>query len=170
MKKNQVETVMGAVVLAIAAIFLVFAYSTADIRSVQGYPIVMRFDRIDGLRLGSDVRMSGIKIGSVTAQNLDPKTYLAVVVASIDPSVKLPDDSSAAISSDGLLGEKYLALVPGASDKMLPPGGEVEHTQGSVDLIGLVGRLMFSQTGGQDKAGQDKGGQGGQPQPQGGAK
>jgi phospholipid/cholesterol/gamma-HCH transport system substrate-binding protein len=151
MRKNQVETVMGAVVIAIAVIFLVFAYTTADIRRVQGYPISMRFDRVDGLRLGTDVRMSGIKIGSVTQQMLDPQTYLAVVTASIDPSVKLPEDSSAAISSDGLLGEKYLAIVPGASDKMLPPGGQIEHTQGSVDLIGLVGRLMFSQTGDKDK-------------------
>jgi len=157
MRKNQVETVMGAVVIVIAAIFLVFAYTTADIRRVQGYPVIMRFDRVDGLRLGSDVRMSGIKIGNVAEQTLDPNTYLAVVTANIDTSVKLPDDSSAAISSDGLLGDKYLAIVPGASDKMLPPGGQIEHTQGSVDLIGLVGRLMFSQTGG-DK---DKSGQGG---------
>jgi len=161
MRKNQVETVMGAVVIAIAVIFLVFAYTTADIRRVQGYHVSMRFDRIDGLRLGTDVRMSGIKIGSVTQQVLDPQTYLAVVTASIDPSVKLPEDSSAAISSDGLLGEKYLAIVPGASDKMLPAGGEIEHTQGSVDLIGLVGRLMFSQTGDKDKAAQGGSQQGG---------
>ncbi len=154
MRKNQVETVMGAVVIAIAALFLAFAYTTADLRSVKGYPVNMRFDRVDGLRLGSDVRMSGIKIGSVTEQALDPKTYLAIVVASIDPSVKLPEDTSAQISSDGLLGEKYLALVPGASDKMLPPGGQIEHTQGSIDLIGLVGRLMFSQTGDKDKGAQ----------------
>lgn len=154
MRKNQVETVMGAVVIVIAAIFLVFAYTTADIRRVQGYPVIMRFDRVDGLRLGSDVRMSGIKIGNVTDQTLDQNTYLAVVTANIDTSVKLPDDSSAAISSDGLLGDKYLAIVPGASDKMLPPGGQIEHTQGSVDLIGLVGRLMFSQTGDKDKGGQ----------------
>ena len=160
MRKNQVETVMGAVVLVIAAIFLAFAYTTADIRRVQGYPVIMRFDRVDGLRLGSDVRMSGIKIGNVTDQTLDQKTYLAVVTANIDSSVKLPDDSSAAISSDGLLGDKYLAIVPGASDNMLPPGGQIEHTQGSVDLIGLVGRLMFSQTGDKDKD-KDKGGQGG---------
>ncbi|HEY5608566.1 MAG TPA: outer membrane lipid asymmetry maintenance protein MlaD [Alphaproteobacteria bacterium] len=161
MRKNQVETVMGAVVIAIAVIFLVFAYTTADIRRVQGYHVSMRFDRVDGLRLGTDVRMSGIKIGSVTQQVLDPQTYLAVVTASIDPSVKLPEDSSAAISSDGLLGEKYLAIVPGASDKMLPAGGEIEHTQGSVDLIGLVGRLMFSQTGDKDKAAQGGSQQGG---------
>jgi phospholipid/cholesterol/gamma-HCH transport system substrate-binding protein len=161
MRKNQVETVMGAVVIAIAVIFLVFAYTTADIRRVQGYQVSMRFDRVDGLRLGTDVRMSGIKIGSVTQQVLDPQTYLAVVTASIDPSVKLPEDSSAAISSDGLLGEKYLAIVPGASDKMLPAGGEIEHTQGSVDLIGLVGRLMFSQTGDKDKAAQGGSQQGG---------
>ena len=146
MKKNPVETVMGAVVLVIAAIFLVFAYSTADIRRIQGYPITMRFDRIDGLRLGGDVKMSGVKIGSVVQESLDPDTFLAVVTVHIDPSVKLPDDSSAKILSEGLGDEKYLALVPGASEAMLPPGGEIQYTQGSVDLIGLIGRLMFSKT------------------------
>jgi len=138
---------MGAVVLVIAAIFLVFAYSTADIRRVQGYPIIMRFDRIDGLRLGGDVTMAGVKIGSVVQESLDPKTFLAVVTVHIDPAVKLPDDSSAQILSEGLAGEKYLALEPGSSDTMLPPGGEIQYTQGSVDLIGLVSRLMFSKTG-----------------------
>ncbi len=147
MKKNPVETVMGGVVLVIAAIFLVFAYSTADIRRVQGYPIIMRFDRIDGLRPGGNVTMSGVKIGSVVQESLDPETFLAVVTVHIDPSVKLPDDSSAQILSEGLADEKYLALVPGSSDTMLPPGGEIQYTQGAVDLIGLIGQQIFSKTG-----------------------
>jgi phospholipid/cholesterol/gamma-HCH transport system substrate-binding protein len=159
MSRSQVETMLGAMVIAVAAILLVFAYTTADIRRVQGYTISMRFDRIDGLRLGADVRMSGIKIGSVTQQTLDPETYLAVVTVSIDPSVKLPVDTSAEISTEGLMGDKFLALVAGGSEEMLPPGGMIEYTQGSVDLVGLISRLMSDQTGREKDAGGQDGSQ-----------
>jgi len=131
-------------------VFLVFAYSKSGTRSVAGYELIGKFNRVDGLTEGSDVRLSGIKIGTVTRQVLDPKSYLAVVTMTIKPEIKLPKDSSAQVSSDGLLGDKYLSLQPGADDEMLKPGGEIEHTQGSVDLISLVGRMMFSQTGGKD--------------------
>lgn len=152
MSRNLVETLMGAVVLGVAIVFLVFAYSKGGVKAVDGYQLVGKFDRIDGLAEGSDVRMSGIKIGTVTRQALDPQTYLAVVTMSIKPEVKLPRDSSAQISSDGLLGDKYLSLQPGAADEMLKPGGEIEHTQGSVDIVSLVGRMIFSQTGKKDEA------------------
>ena len=107
--RNLVETLMGAVVLAVAAVFLVFAYSKSGARSVAGYELTGKFNRVDGLTEGSDVRLSGIKIGTVTRQVLDPKTYLAVVTMSIKPEIKLPKDSSAQVSSDGLLGDKYLS-------------------------------------------------------------
>jgi phospholipid/cholesterol/gamma-HCH transport system substrate-binding protein len=154
MGRNHIETVMGAVVVAVAVFFFVFAYNTANIQTVKGYHVTAKFDRIDGINEGSDVRMSGIKIGTVRSQSLDPKTYLAVVTLSIDPSVELPTDTSASITSDGLLGDKYLALSPGGSDKMIPDGGQIETTQGSIDLFSLVGQLIFSQTG---KEGEDKG-------------
>lgn len=147
MGRNLIETVMGAVVLVVAGVFIVFAYNTAGLRATEGYTLTGRFDRIDGLNDGSDVRMSGIKIGTVVRQQLDPKTYLAVVTLSVRPEVQLPRDSSAQISSDGLLGDKYLSLTPGADDEMLKPGEEIQHTQGSVDLVSLVGRLIFGQAG-----------------------
>jgi phospholipid/cholesterol/gamma-HCH transport system substrate-binding protein len=151
MGRNLVETLMGAVVLGVAIIFLVFAYSKGGKKAVDGYELVGKFDRIDGLAEGSDVRMSGIKIGTVTKQTIDLQTYLAVVTMSIKPEIKLPRDSSAQITSDGLLGDKYLSLQPGGEEEMLKPGAEIEHTQGSIDLVSLVGRLIFSQTGGKNK-------------------
>lgn len=144
---------MGAVVLVVAALFIVFAYDKAEVGTVDGYEIRAKFDRIDGIRPGSDVRMSGIKIGTVTTSILDPKTYLAVVRMTVRNDIKVPDDTSIAVSSDGLLGDKFLALSPGGSDVMLKPGGEILTTQGSIDLMSLVGQMIFSQTG---KNGDDK--------------
>lgn len=150
MRKNLIETVMGAVVLAVATLFIVFAYSKAEVGKVEGYEINAKFDRIDGILAGSDVRMSGIKIGTVTASALDPKTYFANVSMNIRSDIKIPEDTSIAVSSDGLLGDKFLALSPGGSDDMLPPGGEITTTQGSIDLMGLVGQMIFSQTNNDD--------------------
>ena len=151
MRKNLIETVMGAVVLAVATLFIVFAYSKAEVGKVEGYEIKAKFDRIDGILAGSDVRMSGIKIGMVTASALDPKTYFANVSMNIRSDIKIPEDTSIAVSSDGLLGDKFLALSPGGSDDMLPPGGEITTTQGSIDLMGLVGQMIFSQTNKDDE-------------------
>lgn len=153
MGRNLVETLVGAAVLGVAIVFFVFAYSKAGPKAVKGYELTGKFDRIDGLVEGSDVRLSGIKIGTITRQTLDPETYLAVVTMSIKPEIKLPLDSSAQVASDGLLGDKYLSLQAGGDEEMLKPGAEIEHTQGSVDLLSLVGRFMFSQSG--DKDGKD---------------
>ena len=147
MGRNLIETLMGAVVIAVAVFFFIFAYNTADIQAVEGYRVSAKFDRIDGIREGSDVRMSGIKIGTVLSQRIDPQTYLAIVTMSIDPVIKLPLDTSASITADGLLGDKYLALSPGGEDEMIAADGEIETTQGSIDLFSLVGQLIFSQTG-----------------------
>ncbi|HVB15579.1 MAG TPA: MlaD family protein, partial [Stellaceae bacterium] len=117
MKGNVIETVMGAVVLVVAALFLVFAYKTSQLREVSGYQLSADFERADGIRQGGDVRISGVKVGSILSERLDPKTFLADVRISVDPSIKLPDDTVAEIISAGLLGDKYLSLVPGGSDK-----------------------------------------------------
>jgi len=154
MGKNLAETLLGAVVLAGAVIFLSFAYSKSGLKIIDGYKVVGKFDRIDGLAEGSDVRMSGIKIGTVISQKLDPKTYLAVLTMNVKNDIKLPRDSSIKIVSSGLLGDKYLSITPGAEDEIIKPGGELSHTQGSVDLLSLVGRMIFSQTGDKNIAAQ----------------
>lgn len=146
MRKNLIETVMGAVVLIVAAFFIVFVYSKVDLGDIDGYEIRAKFDRVDGIFAGSEVRMSGIKIGTVISSSLDPKTYFADVVMSIHSDIKIPEDTSVAVSSEGLLGGTFLALSPGGSDDMLQAGGEITMTQGSVDLMGLLGQMIFSQT------------------------
>ena len=143
MKKNFVETVLGAVVVIAALGFLMFAYSKAGLITFEGYKIFGKFDRIDGINEGSDVRMSGIKIGTVTHQELDPISYVAILTIRVKENVKLPLDSSIKIVTDGLFGDKYVSITPGADETMLKPGEEIEHTQGSVDLISLFGRMMF---------------------------
>ena len=143
MQNSAVETLIGAVVIAIAVGFLVFAYSSTGRGPISGYEVVAKFNRADGVAIGTDVRMSGIRVGTVSRLELDPMTYNAVVTLALDSSVKLPDDSSARITSDGLLGNQYLSIEPGGSPTPLAPGGEIENTQGSIDLIGLLGKAMF---------------------------
>jgi phospholipid/cholesterol/gamma-HCH transport system substrate-binding protein len=148
MTRNLLETLLGAVVLLVAAGFLAFAYSSSQVKETGGYELVARFDKVDGLERGSDVRISGIKVGTVLNQSLDPETYRAEVRFNVRDDVRLPADTSAAVVSNGLLGGKYLALVPGGDIEMLEPGGEVTLTQSAVNLEDLIGHMIFSQTGG----------------------
>jgi phospholipid/cholesterol/gamma-HCH transport system substrate-binding protein len=145
MSRNVIETVMGAVVLVIAAVFLFFAYSTSQVHSVSGYTLTAKFNKIDGIRDGGDVRISGIKVGSILSLTLDPTNYLAIVKMSLDPTVKVPSDSVAEILSNGLLGDKFLALVPGAADDSLKPGAEIKFTQAPMGLEDIIGQYIFSQ-------------------------
>lgn len=145
MGHNLIETMMGALVLLVAGAFLAFAYNSTNLRTVRGYEVVAKFDRVDGLARGADVKMSGIKIGSVIEQRLDPERFLAVVRMSIDPAIKLPVDTVAQVASEGLLGGSFVALVPGGEDKTIAPGGEIKFTQSPVNLVQLLGKFMFNQ-------------------------
>ena len=140
---SAVETLIGAVVIAIAVAFLMFAYSSTGAGPISGYAVTAKFNRADGINVGTDVRLSGIKVGTVSRMALDPMTYNAVLTLALESSVKLPDDSSARITSDGLLGNQYVSIEPGGSQMPISAGGEIENTQGSVDLIGLVSKAMF---------------------------
>jgi len=143
MQNNLVETLIGAVVVAVAVAFLFFAYSSTNAGRVEGYTVEAKFSSVDGISPGTDVHLHGIKIGSVSAMRLDPKSYLAVVDMSIRNDVRIPDDSSIKITSSGLLGSSFLSIDPGGSDTMLKPGGEITNTQGSIDLMSLIGRLIY---------------------------
>jgi phospholipid/cholesterol/gamma-HCH transport system substrate-binding protein len=144
MKTNSVETAVGAVVILIAAAFFTFAYTTSGIgKGSGGYSLIAEFDNADGIGVGSDVRMSGVKIGTVTGQRLDTTTYQAVLDLSIDPDLKLPDDSSAKVTSEGLLGSKFIALEPGGSAETLKAGDRIAYTQGAIDIWSLVSQFMF---------------------------
>lgn len=143
MKNNTVETLIGAIVVAIAAGFLYFAYTSAGSGSVSGYEILAKFSSADGITPGTDIRLHGIKIGTVSSLTLDPKTYYAIAHLSISNSVQIPDDSAVKITSSGLLGSSYVAIQPGGSDFMIKSGGELTNTQGSVDLMSLIGRAVM---------------------------
>ena len=147
MRRSPVETLIGALVIAVAVLFFVFAYNTAQVETVEGYTVSAAFDRIDGIQPGSDVRMSGIKIGTVVESRIDLRNYLAEVAMSIDSRIRLPTDSSLAITADGLLGDRYVAVTPGGEEETIPDGGRIEITQGAIDLTSLLGQLIFSQTG-----------------------
>lgn len=149
MSRNLLETLLGAIVLIVAIGFLAFAYRSSQVDGNGGYQLIARFDKVDGLERGSDVRISGIKVGSVIDQILDPETYRAEVRFTLRNDIQLPADTSAAVVSNGLLGGKYLALVPGGDIEMLEPGDEVTLTQSAVNLEDLIGHMIFSQSGGE---------------------
>ncbi len=138
---NLPETIIGAIVVAVALLFIAFAYMRTGSGSLSGYEIQARLPRVDGLGVGTDVRLSGIKIGSVLDLTLDPKNYLVTLHMNIRDDIKIPDDSSLMVTSSGLLGSSYVSLTPGGSDKMLASGGMIQNSQGSVDLMGLIGRF-----------------------------
>jgi len=143
-KRNISELVAGAAVLVVAAGFLGYALAHTGRGGGGGYTLHARFDSIAGLAEGSDVRVAGVKVGSVEVTAIDPKTFQAVVTFSVDSSIQLPKDSSAQIASNGLLGGQYLALAPGGDPTNIPPGGEVTITQGAVSLEDLLGKFIFN--------------------------
>ncbi|MCS6778601.1 MAG: outer membrane lipid asymmetry maintenance protein MlaD [Geminicoccaceae bacterium] len=144
MQHNLVETILGAVVLAAAIGFFGWAYGQSSAGDPGGYTLVARFERVDGLEVGADVKIAGIKVGRVLAQDIDPETFRALVRFSVKKGIELPADSTAAVASSSLLGGKYLSIVPGGEDRMLKPGEELTFTQSSVNLEDLIGRYVFS--------------------------
>lgn len=150
MKQNIIETILGAVVILVAGFFLVFAYQTADLNSVDGYTVYAEFDNSDGLLVGTDVRISGVNIGSISAISLNKDNYRAKATLSIDHTVSLPYDTAAVIASEGLLGGKYLSLEPGADEEMLDEGDTIEFTQTTPSLEKLIGQAIFSMNGSKD--------------------
>ncbi len=141
---NVAETIIGTLVLAVAAAFAWYVYATTDIaRGHSGYVVKAVFDNASGVNIGTDVRLAGIKVGSVVGQTLDQENYQAIIAMTIERGVKLPEDTSAKITTDGLLGDKYIALDPGGSDVLLKDGDIMENTQSSIDLWALVNEYLF---------------------------
>lgn len=143
MRGQWTETIAGALVLAAAAAFVVYLMSVGEIGAqAAGYKVNARFGQVGTLAEGADVRVSGVRVGRVTRVTLDPQTYFARTEMTVDPAVKLPSDSSAKITSDGLLGGAHVSIEPGGAEDMIKPGGEITNTQGAVDLFGLIGQVI----------------------------
>lgn len=144
MQRSVIETIMGGVVLIVAGLFLVVVYQATDLSGADtGYRIEARFGAIDGLTLGSDVRVAGVKVGSVTDHRMDPELFQAIVGLSIEEGIRIPTDSVLAISSDGLLGGNYVKVLPGVEETMLANGDEVYDTKDAVAMEDLLGRAIF---------------------------
>lgn len=146
MNKKPVETIMGLVVLVVAAFFLFFAYKVSDLQVVKGYDVHAKFLKVGGLNVGSDVRINGIKVGSVVALSLDKDDFIANVTMSILPNVQLPKDSVAAIVGDGLMGDKFIKIEPGKSQDMLQNGDSLAKTKDFKTLEDMVGEIIFMVT------------------------
>ena len=147
MYKRPVETIMGILVLTVAALFCYFAYNVSDLPVVKGYNITAKFLKVGGLNVGSDVRINGIKIGTVVGQNLDETDYTANVIMSISPEIKLPSDSVASIVADGLIGNKFIKIDPGHTQEILKDGDSMTNTKDFKTIEDLVGEVIFMVTG-----------------------
>ena len=147
MGRNIVETIVGALVLVVAAVFVLYAFGKSERSGPGGYELTARFDRIDGLKRGADITLSGVKVGTVTSFNLDRKTYEAIVKMAIVSDVSLPVDTTAKIISESLLGGMVVVLEPGGDKRPLGPGSEIAKTQGAVPLTELIAKFMFGGTG-----------------------
>lgn len=139
MAENTTEVLVGGVVLAAAIGFVVYAgQATGLSKSDAGYPLTASFRSMEGVQVGTDVRLAGVKIGTVTDVALNPETYRADTVFTVRDGIQIPDDSAVAISSEGLLGGNFVEIVPGGSPFYFEPGQEMEDTQGAVSLISLL--------------------------------
>jgi len=158
-RSGILESLIGIVVVAAAAAFMIYAFSVSGrTLSEDTYRLDAVFGKVDGITTGSDVRIAGVKIGSVSDFTLDTNSYEATVSMMIDKSVPVPDDSVAKIVSDGLLGGAHIALEPGASEFFLAEGDSIFITQGSVDLLGLAVQAFTSGAGDKEAGAGDPGG------------
>jgi phospholipid/cholesterol/gamma-HCH transport system substrate-binding protein len=145
MTENKTELMIGALVLAVAAGFILYVGQTTGISaSTAGYQISAAFRSAEGISAGTDVRLAGVKIGTVTDMTLNPETYRAEVTFAIQDGIDIPNDSTFAIESEGLLGGQYVEVVPGGSFEYLLDGDEALDTQGAVSLTSLLMKFVAS--------------------------
>ncbi len=145
MRHNFLETITGAIVLLVAGVFFAFGYQFSSSSRMETIRVFANFDRVDGVSIGNDVRMGGVTIGHVGHITINKKTFKAIVAMDVDASLKIPKDSSAEISSESLMGGKYVNLSPGGDDEVLKTGDTISLTQSSVSLEGLLSKYIFSQ-------------------------
>ena len=143
MAENRAEVLAGTAVLAVAAGFAFYAAQGAGLtRAPDSYALTASFRSVEGITVGSDVRLAGVKVGSITGLALNPTTYFADATVALQADILLPTDSAILISSEGLLGGNFVEIVPGGAPDNLAPGAEIEDTQGAVSLISLLMKFV----------------------------
>ena len=140
MKENKLEVIIGAAVLSVALGFVFFLYQSTglSVSNSKHYELKADFRSADGIHVGTDVRLAGVKVGTVSDLGLNAETYRAEAELSIENKIDIPDDSALTVSSEGLLGGNFIEIIPGASYEYMQPGDEFLDTQGSVSLISLL--------------------------------
>ena len=145
MSENRLEIAVGGVVLALAVGFAAFlAHSTGLSGSSSSYPISASFRSAEGISVGTDIRLAGVKIGTISDLKLNSETYRAESILSVRKDGRIPDDSALTVASEGLLGGSFIEVIPGASLDYLEAGDEIIDTQGSVSLIQLLLKFVSS--------------------------
>ncbi|ABV93133.1 mammalian cell entry related domain protein [Dinoroseobacter shibae DFL 12 = DSM 16493] len=143
MSHSKTEVVVGGAVLAAAVGFLLFvSNATGFSGGGSGYPLTASFRSADGITIGTDVRLAGVKIGTVTGIALNPETFRADTTISVSENIEIPDDSAISVSSEGLLGGNFIEILPGGSPFAMETGGEFIDTQGSVSLVSLLMKFV----------------------------
>ncbi|MDR2107524.1 MAG: outer membrane lipid asymmetry maintenance protein MlaD [Holosporaceae bacterium] len=145
-KDRAFETVVGFLVLVVMVFFFNYVYTRSGWKSGEGYVLTAKFDRADGLSEGGDVKISGITIGKIVDMQVDPESFFAVIKFRVPKKLRLPKDTSASVSSEGLLGGKYLSLIPGCEETALKEGDEIGNTNGAMNLETLISKFMFSRS------------------------
>lgn len=143
-KGRTFETTVGICVLVLAVWFFNYTYTKSGCRTVNVYNLIANFDKVDGLSEGCDVKLNGIKVGKISKMSLDPKTFMAKVIIQLSNEIKIPKDSSASVTSEGLFGGKYLALTPGIEDEVLAENAEIIETTGPTNIESLISNYLFS--------------------------
>ncbi len=145
MSENTSEVLAGAAVLAVAIGFLAYAAQGMGLGASSGsYDLTASFQSAEGIKVGTDVRLAGVKVGTISKLDLNPQTFYADATLTLRDIVQLPEDSAALVSSEGLLGGNYIELRPGGAPDVLMAGAEIEDTQGSISLIGLLMKFVGS--------------------------
>ncbi|MDR3030968.1 MAG: outer membrane lipid asymmetry maintenance protein MlaD [Holosporales bacterium] len=150
MKGNVLEAVIGAIVLIVASFFMYFAYISSGEKIREGYVLLAKFDDVSGLSTGADIKLNGIKIGIVKSLKID-ESYQAQAELLIKDEIKIPKDSSASIVTEGIIGNKFVAMMPGFDEEKLKNGEEISLTQSAVNLEKLIVRFVASGNNGQEK-------------------
>lgn len=147
MNQGTIETIVGFLVIVIAATFFSFAYKISHSSVAgDGYTITASFQDIEGLSEGNEVKLSGIKIGYIDRLILEDDSYMAVAYLKIHNNVEIPSDSRAAVSTSGLFGSKYIRIIPGAETDHLQNHGKIKFTQPALNIEDLINKLVYSIT------------------------
>jgi phospholipid/cholesterol/gamma-HCH transport system substrate-binding protein len=143
MKKFDLELTVGLFIIAgiICLGYLSIKLGKMEVGGEKGYEVYALFSNTGGLKIGSSIEIAGVDVGRVKSVTLD--NYEARVVLILPKSLKIQEDAIASIKTKGLIGEKYIEITPGASEKLIRPGGRIRETEPAIDLEGLISKFVF---------------------------